>query len=73
MNIEGAEYPVLLGLNRIEVKQVCIRFHHRMDKVPYSYKDSLLCIDKFISWGYKVIYKSNHKDKNVDYEVLLIN
>lgn len=71
MNIEGAEYPVILNLNEIpKIKQVCIRFHHRKD-IIYSFAHTILCLNKFKEWNYEILYESNPNNKKVDYEVLL--
>ena len=70
MNIEGAEYPVLMHLPEIDIKQVCIRFHHRKKTVPYNLKNTEKCILKLVRMGYEVM-ETNAGNKNVDYEVLL--
>lgn len=69
MNIEGGEYPVLMALTSLKVKQVLVRFHHRKEFIPYDIITTELCILKMLTFGYKVTYEDSG-NSNVDYEVL---
>jgi len=70
MNIEGAEYDVIYNAEKLTIPQVLVRFHHRKENVPFTYKDTVACISKMQGFGYRFLPQSDHKDKNVDYEVL---
>jgi len=72
MNIEGAEYSIINNLHELSISQVLIRFHHRKPNVPFEYSDSVNCIKKLKSFGYKANYMSSYKDPKIDFEVLFI-
>ena len=70
MNIEGAEYGVLLNVDKLSIPQVLVRFHHRKENVPFNYQDTMDCITKMQGDGYRFLPQSDPKNKKVDYEVL---
>lgn len=70
MNIEGAEYSVLRSIDTITVPQILVRFHHRKPDVPFSYTDTLDCMERLVGFGYRSQSMSNPENKKVDYEVL---
>lgn len=70
MNIEGAEYHVLMDLKNVAVPQILVRFHHRKDNVPFDYNDTQAIISKVCRLGYKSQSFSDPKSKKIDYEVL---
>ena len=70
MNIEGAEYDILLNTDKLTIPQVLVRFHHRKENVPFAYQDTISCITKMQGFGYKYLPQNNPKNTKVDYEVL---
>ncbi len=58
IDIEGAEYDVIdyIVRNKIEIKQLLVEFHHRLDKI--GIKKSKKAIHLLNSIGYKVFHVS---------------
>ena len=83
MDIEGSEFSVIQSLNKLTVQQICIEFHHWLnseaDPYPgtdvrhdYTLQDTLDCIDKIRSMGYKLVYISDDDDRKCIQETLFI-
>jgi FkbM family methyltransferase len=67
MDIEGSEYSVLQHIDHLRVPQICIEFHHWLnrdgDQYPsaevthyYSLQDTLGLIHKIKKMGYKLVH-----------------
>ncbi|MEK6832860.1 MAG: FkbM family methyltransferase [Nanoarchaeota archaeon] len=57
MDIEGSEYSVIENTSRFDMPQIGIEFHHWLDKSPYKLEDTVVCMNKLKSFGYKMVYK----------------
>ncbi len=59
MDIEGAEYDVLLSLKSLNVPQVCVEFHHFC--TDYSIEDTKMCIKHMQQLGYTTILNNDQQ------------
>lgn len=60
MDIEGFEYDVIDHLlqNSIDVKQICVEFHHFMENIPR--RKTTIAISNLRKRGYIMIYKTRN-------------
>ncbi len=81
IDIEGSEYSVIDSIDKIDIPQIAIEFHHwlgdreswshgQIDN-PYTFEDTKRCIEKFKKMGYKVAYEDGSKNRQIE-EVLFI-
>ncbi len=57
MDIEGAEYEVISSLDRLDIPQVCIEFHHFCS--DFTEDDTKKCIEHMKRLGYVAAYDTN--------------
>ncbi len=57
MDIEGAEYEVISSLDRLDIPQVCIEFHHFCS--DFTEDDTKKCIERMKRLGYVAAYDTN--------------
>jgi hypothetical protein len=67
MDIEGAEYSTLQNVHHLDVPQICIEFHHWLNREgdqypsadvshPYSIQDTRGLIHKIKKMGYNLVH-----------------
>lgn len=55
MDIEGAEYEVLNSIERLDVPQICIEFHHVC--TDFTLEQTIRCIDRLKNMGYVIAHR----------------
>jgi len=81
LDIEGSEYSVIDSVDKIDIPQVAVEFHHWLgDRAswshgqidnPYTLEDTKRCIKKLEDMGYRVAHVEGSENRQIE-EVLFI-
>ncbi len=64
MDIEGAEYPVLNSVCKLNIPQIYVAFHGSITN--HTISDTIRCIERLTKMGYVVVHRIGRLDQLID-------